>query len=58
LSIRNSTDTCLARAIVPLVQAHTAQSGVVPLLNGDDAFAARMRLADVAERSLDVQYYI
>jgi putative cardiolipin synthase len=30
----------------------------VRLADGRDAFAARMRLADVAERSLDVQYYI
>jgi cardiolipin synthase C len=30
----------------------------VRLVDGRDAFAARMRLADVAERSLDVQYYI
>ncbi|MEO7337322.1 MAG: phospholipase D family protein [Caldimonas sp.] len=28
------------------------------LSNGRDAFAARIRLADIAERSLDVQYYI
>ncbi len=28
------------------------------LPNGRDAFAARVRLADIAERSLDVQYYI
>ena len=58
LSIRDSANTRLGRAIVPLVQAHTGQSGVAPLLSGRDAFAARMRLADAAERSLDVQYYI
>ena len=37
---------------------HPGQSGLLRLANGRDAFAARVRLADVAERSLDVQYYI
>jgi putative cardiolipin synthase len=58
VTIRDSADTRLGRAIVPLVEAHADRSGVVPLLSGRDAFAARMRLADAAERSLDVQYYI
>ena len=31
---------------------------MLPLLSGRDAFAARVRLADAAERTLDVQYYI
>ena len=37
------------------------ESGAVrrlSIVSGRDAFAARVRLADVAERSLDVQYYI
>ena len=58
VSIRDTADTRLGRAILPLVQAHPERSGVVPLLSGRDAFAARMRLADAAERSLDVRYYI
>ena len=37
---------------------HPGRSGLLRLANGRDAFAARVRLADVAERSLDVQYYI
>jgi putative cardiolipin synthase len=51
-------DSALGRSIMPLSSAHPGLSGVVPLLRGGDAFAARIRLADAAERSLDVQYYI
>src|SRR6478609_9303664 len=34
------------------------QSGVLALRDGRDAFAARLRLADQAQRTLDAQYYI
>ena len=34
------------------------ESGIYPLPQGKDAFAARVVLARAAERSLDVQYYI
>ncbi len=56
--LADGADTRLGRAIAPLAQAHGAQCGVVPLPSGRDAFAARMRLADAAERSLDVRYYL
>src|SRR5690606_33362163 len=42
----------------PLVAAHPGVSGVLPLADPLDAFAARALLADAAERSIDVQYYI
>jgi putative cardiolipin synthase len=51
-------DSRLGRVVVPLTEAHPEQSGVIPLKRGLDAFAARVLLADAAERSLDVQYYI
>jgi len=51
-------DSRLGRAIVPLTEAHPDRSGVAPLKRGRDAFATRVLLADAAERSLDVQYYI
>ena len=56
--IAPAADSQLGRSITPLTAAHPGLSGVVPLLRGGDAFAARIRLADAAERSLDVQYYI
>ncbi len=51
--------TYFAKALTPLEQQHGAdKSGVFPLIEADDAFAARMMLAKYAQRSLDVQYYI
>lgn len=56
--LQDTEDTALGRSVVPLVRAHPGLSGIVPLSRGGDAFAARALLAQVAERSLDVQYYI
>lgn len=50
--------TGLAQAISPRVAAHPGKSGIYPLSDGREAFAARVLLARAAERSLDVQYYI
>ncbi len=57
-ALQDTFDTHLGRTVAPLTQAHPGKSGVIGLPQGIDAFAARARLADVAERSLDVQYYI
>lgn len=53
-----SQDTALGRGIAPLAAAHPGKSGIHPLADAHDAFAARMMLARAAQRSLDVQYYI
>ena len=45
-------------AITPQWQQNLGKTGVMPLGNGADAFAARMLLADAAVSSIDVQYYI
>jgi len=50
--------TALGLAILPGVAAHPGLSGVRALPDGRDAFAARALLANAAERTLDVQYYI
>ena len=50
--------TQLGRASLPPAQAQAGQSGVLALAEGYEAFATRMLLAEAAERSLDVQYYI
>ena len=50
--------TRLERAIAPLAAGHPGRSGVFPLADGRDAFAARLLLAEMAERTLDVQCYI
>ena len=56
--ITDTDDTRLGMAIAPLAAQHPGVSGIYPLADGRDAFAARALLAAVAERSLDVQYYI
>lgn len=58
LPAAQTADTRLGRAIAPLRAAHPQLSGHFPLLEGHDAFVARALLAGLAERSLDVQYYI
>jgi len=50
--------TRLGRAIAPRLNEHPDKSGIHPLQNPYDAFAARMLLARAADRTLDVQYYI
>jgi putative cardiolipin synthase len=50
--------TVLAEAVAPIATARPGLTGIHPLGDGRDAFAARVALAEVAERSLDVQYYI
>lgn len=51
------TDTRLDRAIDDLSLA-TGESGYRLVKGSEDAFAVRMRSASLAERSLDVQYYM
>jgi putative cardiolipin synthase len=53
-----SQDTKLGRAITPAAGQHPGKSGFHLLGSGMDAFVARMALAEAAERTLDLQYYI
>lgn len=57
-AITQTADTRLGKDVLPLVAAHPGKSGIHPLSNAEDAFAARIVLARLAERSLDLQYYI
>lgn len=50
--------TRLARATSPLCENHPGECGITALDDSLDAFAARYRLAEMAEHTLDVQYYI
>jgi len=56
--ITDTRETPLGRAITPLAEERPNLSGIFPLSDARDAFAARIRLAERAERALDVQYYI
>lgn len=50
-------NTSLGKAVEPRVAAHPGYSGIHPLPDPLDSFAARARLVQAAERSLDLQYY-
>jgi putative cardiolipin synthase len=50
--------TRLGRDVAAEVARHGNQSGVYLLDRGIDAFVARLALAEMADKSLDVQYYI
>ncbi|MGO3742251.1 phospholipase D family protein [Kerstersia sp.] len=51
-------DTQLGQNLAPLTEQHPGLSGVLPLTDSLDAFAARILLIATAEHSVDVQYYI
>jgi putative cardiolipin synthase len=57
-ALPHDDSTRIGRAIAPRAAGHAGLTGVHVLLDGRDAFAARMMMAERAERSLDVQYYI
>lgn len=56
--VADTARTRLGASINSQLAAHPGQTGVLPLGEGTDAFAARGVLAAAAERTLDVQYYI
>lgn len=58
---RAITDTAMTRlgqVISPQVAAHDGKSGIIGIGSGHDAFAVRALLAEAAESTLDLQYYI
>jgi putative cardiolipin synthase len=54
----DTQDTALGRSVQSHKIQGTNEDGFVLLGNGLDAFVARAVLAEMAERSLDVQYYL
>ncbi len=57
-AIEASPSTALGRLALTPASQRNGGSGVIPLLDGPDAFAARVALIRAAEIALDVQYYI
>ena len=57
-AIADGDSTTLGQAFRPLSEQHPGQSGVYLLGDGRDAFVARAVLARLAERSIDLQYYM
>ena len=48
----------LAQSVSEMIAEHPDLSGIAPLRDGAEAFAARMLLADSATTSIDAEYYI
>ena len=57
-ALHGTETTRLGQIAQPMLKAHPGESGFRPLRSGVDALLARMVLAQAAERTLDVQYYI
>jgi cardiolipin synthase C len=53
----HTSGTRLGRAVTPLVDQHSGLTGVHLIARGLDAFAARIVLAEAAQRTLDMQYF-
>ncbi len=58
VAVTETADTRLGRAVAPYVVAHPGVSGIHKFSQPHDAFAARVLLADAAQKSLDAQYFI
>jgi len=56
--LEDTDNTRLGKAVAPGIVAHPGQSGFHLMTESIDALAARLLLAELAERTLDVQYYL
>jgi putative cardiolipin synthase len=54
----NTADTSLGRDVAGWLQTHDDQSGFYPLSQGLDALGVRLQLAERAEKSIDLQYFL
>jgi len=57
-ALANPQDTALGRKIEPRAKAHPGLSGFRLFASGSDALSLRVQMADSAQRTLDVQYFI
>ncbi len=58
ISIANTGDTVLGKAAADWSASHQTLSGFYPLQQGMDALGVRLRLAERAEKSIDLQYFL
>lgn len=54
----DTADSRLGKEVAAWVDQHGGQSGFYPLDEGMDALGVRLRLAEVAEKSIDLQYFL
>ena len=57
-AISGTDDTYLGQQLEGLAELHPGKGGFYPLSDGIDALASRLLLAAMAERSIDVHYYL
>ena len=57
-TITDTADTRLGEGVSRWVDTHGGFSGFYPLSQGMDALGVRLRLAEVAEKSIDLQYFL
>lgn len=57
-TVENTGNTLISIAAKPLLKRHPGKSGFYMLNGNMQAFVARMKLMEAAEKTLDVQYYI
>jgi len=56
--ITDTQETTAGRHVAKWRQGHPGMSGFYPLVNGMDALGARLGLIDLAERTIDAQYFL
>lgn len=54
----NSEDTSLSKFAAEKTEQHEGLSGFYPLVQGMEALGIRLRLAELAEKSIDLQYFL
>jgi len=54
----NTADTSLGQDVARWLEAHEGLSGFYPLSQGRDALGVRLQLAERAEKSIDLQYFL
>ena len=57
-AITNPTDTSMGKSVEEWSDLHHSLSGFYPLIGGMDALGVRLRLAERAEKSIDLQYFL
>lgn len=57
-ALKDVSNTYIASRVKPALKIHPGESGFYVLNDGIAAFVARMKMADAAQKTLDVQYYI
>mgnify|MGYP000016452587 CR=1 FL=1 len=56
--ITDTADTTLGKIVSKWVDEHDGLSGFYPLSGGMDSLGARLRLAERAEKTIDLQYFL